>query len=477
MDEKELDFIIQEGEGQFIEFKENIDKSLAKEIVAFANSQGGRIFLGITDSGVIKGVQVTNRLKATVLDIARNCDPSINLHLEQFEDILILGVEEGTNKPYACSQGFYLRIGAHAPKLSRDEIINFSIEEGKIKFDEQINKDFNFSTDFDAEKFTQYIKLAELTQNIPVKDILITLKVARIIKNELKFTNAGVLFFAKDPSKFFMSSKVVCVNYQTNEKVHILDKKIFDNGIINNIQDAIAYAKKHIDVKYEIKTAKRKEIPQYPEESYRESIVNAVMHRDYFETSGDVMIDIFKNKIMISNPGGLVKWMKPEEFGTVSRPRNQIIAELLSKTIYVEKLGTGINRIKNAMKEAGLPAPEFKYSFSFFTTLFDITGGEGKIEGGQIGGLESGQIGGHILTERQKEIIAIIKNNPRITRIELSQKLKINPSAIQKHLVSLKKVRLIKRVGSAKSGYWEITLREENKKGKDDNKGEGEDDE
>jgi len=51
MDEKELDFIIQEGEGQFIEFKENIDKSLAKEIVAFANSQGGRIFLGITDSG------------------------------------------------------------------------------------------------------------------------------------------------------------------------------------------------------------------------------------------------------------------------------------------------------------------------------------------------------------------------------------------------------------------------------------------
>src|SRR3989338_5723320 len=386
MDEKELDFIIKEGEGQFIEFKENIDKSLAKEIVAFANSQGGRIFLGITDSGVIKGVQVTNRLKATVLDIARNCDPSINLHLEQFEDILILGVEEGTNKPYACSQGFYLRIGAHAPKLSRDEIINFSIEEGKIKFDEQINKDFNFSTDFDAEKFTQYIKLAELTQNIPVKDILITLKVARIIKNELKFTNAGVLFFAKDPSKFFMSSKVVCVNYQTNEKVHILDKKIFDNGIINNIQDAIAYAKKHIDVKYEIKTAKRKEIPQYPEESYRESIVNAVMHRDYFETSGDVMIDmskclittpfmvwntlsiqktsasqttpfkawwhivflIFKNKIMISNPGGLVKWMKPEEFGTVSRLRNQIIAELLSKTIYVEKLGSGINRIKNA---------------------------------------------------------------------------------------------------------------------------------
>ncbi|MBS3081602.1 winged helix-turn-helix transcriptional regulator [Candidatus Pacearchaeota archaeon] len=299
------------------------------------------------------------------------------------------------------------------------------------------------------------LKLAELTPNIPVKDILITLKVARIIKNELKFTNAGILFFAKDPSKFFMSSKVVCVNYQTNEKVHILDKKVFDNGIINNIQDAISYTKKHVDVRYEIKTAKRKEIPQYPEEAYREAIVNAVMHRDYFETSGDVMIDIFKNKIMISNPGGLVKWMKPEEFGTISRPRNQIIAELLSKTIYVEKLGSGINRIKNAMKEAGLPSPEFKYSFSFFTTLFDITGGEGKMSSGQIGGLESGQIGGHILTERQNEILAIIKNNPRITRIELSQKLKINPSAIQKHLVSLKKVKLLKRIGSAKSGYWE----------------------
>ena len=114
-------------------------------------------------------------------------------------------------------------------------------------------------------------------------------------------------------------------------------------------------------------------IPQYPEEAIRESIVNAIMHRDYFEKSGDVLVEIFRTRINVSNPGGLVSWMKQEDFGVTSRPRNILIANLLAKTIYVEKLGTGINRIRKAMSGAKLPKPEFRFNSSFFITLYDKT--------------------------------------------------------------------------------------------------------
>ena len=250
MDKKELDFILEQGEGQFIEFKESLDKSAAKEIVAFANAQGGRIFLGITDTGKIKGISLSNRLKSQIYDTAKNCDPSIKVDIDYFENIFIIQIAEGDDKPYSCSHGFYLRIGPNTQKLSRDEIIDFSIAQGKIRFDEQINDSFNFTIDFDEEKLDQYLKMAGLTKNLPLQDILINLKVAKMVNNELKLNNAGVLFFAKKPEQFFFTSNVVCVEYRTNEKVDILDRKIFDDGIMQNIIQAENYVLKHIDVEF-----------------------------------------------------------------------------------------------------------------------------------------------------------------------------------------------------------------------------------
>ncbi|MCK5459756.1 putative DNA binding domain-containing protein [Candidatus Parcubacteria bacterium] len=152
MNKKELKFILQQGEGQFIEFKESFDsKNLSKEIVAFANASGGKIYLGIKDNGNIKGVNITNKLKSQIQDLANNCDPPIIISLDEFENILIIKVMEGINKPYSCSFGFYMRIGPNSQKIKRDEILKLAIKCGKIRFDEQICKDFDW-TDFDDEK-------------------------------------------------------------------------------------------------------------------------------------------------------------------------------------------------------------------------------------------------------------------------------------------------------------------------------------
>ncbi len=106
MDKDELDIILAEGEGYKIEFKEGA-RGFEKDMVAFANSSGGKIFLGVTDDGKVRGIDTTNRLRSRIQDMANNCNPKIKIITDEMEDIFIIDVREGMDKPYACSSGFY----------------------------------------------------------------------------------------------------------------------------------------------------------------------------------------------------------------------------------------------------------------------------------------------------------------------------------------------------------------------------------
>ena len=186
MKKEGFDFILSSGEDQFVEFKESYDKSLAKEIVAFANAKGGKIYLGVTDKGVVKGIKITNLIKSQIQDISRNCDPSIVLNISSYKNkVLIIKVSEGNKKPYSCSQGFFMRIGANSQKLSRDEILSFAYTEGKLAFDEQVSADFIYPDDFDERKFYSYLKEANLTNINDDKILLINLGIAKKVKDKI----------------------------------------------------------------------------------------------------------------------------------------------------------------------------------------------------------------------------------------------------------------------------------------------------
>jgi len=160
--------ILELGEGQYIEFKEGIDKSLQKEMVAFANASGGFIYIGITDNSKIKGINITNKLKSQIQDIAHNCDPALVISIQELDNIIEIEVKEGANKPYSCSAGFFMRMGANFQKMKRDEILALAIKTGKIRFDEQICENFEWK-DFDNEKFEYYLKLANISNNLQEK--------------------------------------------------------------------------------------------------------------------------------------------------------------------------------------------------------------------------------------------------------------------------------------------------------------------
>src|SRR3989338_6271118 len=152
--------VIKEGEGQKIEFKEGLS-SLAPEMVAFANANGGRLYIGITDKGDVKPFSLTNRLKSQLQDTARHCDPPLQIKISGYNDgVIILEVPEGHDKPYRCKEGFFLRIGSTSQKLTRDEIIRLIHHAGKIRFDEMINEEFVYPHDFDDIEWQEFAKLA-----------------------------------------------------------------------------------------------------------------------------------------------------------------------------------------------------------------------------------------------------------------------------------------------------------------------------
>lgn len=109
-----LQYILARGENSTTEFKENVSSSLDKEIVAFANTEGETIYIGVSDQGEALGIDITNKLRSRVHNIAHNCDPEIAISLHELtqERILIVDVKESDNKPHRCSSGFYIRADA-----------------------------------------------------------------------------------------------------------------------------------------------------------------------------------------------------------------------------------------------------------------------------------------------------------------------------------------------------------------------------
>ena len=282
MDKKEFEFILKEGEGYNLEFKESFSSDISKEICAFANAVGGKILIGVTDDKKIKGIKITNRLKSQIHDLVRNFDPKLEIILEEFNNILIINIPEGKNKPFSVNGKFYVRQGTNSQQLSRDEIRGFFQKEGKITFDEKPNNKFNFKEDFNEQAFKLFLEKAKISPIINREEILTNLELIE----DSKMRNAGVLLFCNKISKFFLNAVITCVLFLGEDKVSILDRKEFEGDLHTNYQNALDYIKSKLNTEYIIKTAgPREEKLELPEEALREALLNSIVHRDYFSNA------------------------------------------------------------------------------------------------------------------------------------------------------------------------------------------------
>ena len=467
---KNLKLILKKGEDYKTEFKEKVDKSLAKEIVAFANSSGGQIYIGITDDGKIKGVDITNELKSQIEDIARKCDPQIPISLQvmQKEKILIVEVKESKDKPHRCSSGFYISSGSSSQKLNTEEIRDFMEDEDLLNFDKVPCKEFDFKKDFDKEKLFSFMDRTEIKYNRRnYIQILENLKVAKKQGSKIIFNKAGVLFFSKNLDKVFPHAEISCALFKGIDKYHdIIDRKIFNRDIINNIEDSVSFLKKNLRLEYHFpkEQLRRKEILEIPEDALREALVNAVTHRNYITEEASVTVEIYNDRVEIYNFGGLHKKLKKSEFGIKSVTRNKLIASLMLRAKYIERMGTGIKKMRSLVRKAGLKPIKFK--FTNFTTL---TFYRKPLPGGYI--IKSPEV---VAMKSLSEILSkkfglTMKRSNKIIKIlrsieigvfnidSLSKTLGVSSRSIEKDIELLKKQGFIQFKGSRKTGKYKST--------------------
>ncbi|MDP3103839.1 MAG: putative DNA binding domain-containing protein [Candidatus Methanoperedens sp.] len=408
MDRKELEMILKEGEGYKIEFKEGFN-NLDKEIVAFANSSGGRIFLGVTDEGKIKGIGISNELKSRIQDIANNCRPKIKISIDIFEKIFIINVREGEDKPYECSAGFYKRIGSNSQKMTRDEIIDFFKSEGKIRFDELIVPEFSFPKDFDENKLLKFLELAGLTKSVKTETILINLGVAKKQEGKLYFNNTGVLFFAKEPQRFIPWSVFTVALFKDYGGADIIDRKEVEGSLFEIVEEVMKFVRLYSKVAYRFTgMPQRENIYEYPFEAIREVVINSVMHKYYFEHGHNNILKFFPDRIRIEN-----YWQEPHNFilGETVFRRNHIIADLFARIHFGEKMGSGLERIKEICNKENAPFPEIKFNENYFYVTFRQS--EEYLEMAQEEKVKEALA--VVLTERQERAIEYLRENVFIT--------------------------------------------------------------
>jgi len=437
-----LELALGEGEGLKVEFKERLS-NLDREIVAFANTSGGTIYLGVDDSGKIIGIPIDNALKSQVSDIAHNCDPSIKITFQEYrhEKVLAVHVASGIDKPYRCKEGFYVRNGPSTQKLKRDDIITLINQTDKMRFDEALNEHFQYPKDFSRESLDEYLRISGITTHASAHDILVSLNAAEEIHGYLKFTNAGVLFFAKDPQRFFPESYITAIKYKTSERFSILDKKDIKGSPVSQIEQTLSFLLRHMSAEPSIMKRQsfplgaRQDIYEYSPLAVREAVINAVTHRDYLYDSSHIYIHMFPDYIEIENPGGLYRGLTLADLGKRSIRRNRLLADLLHRAGFIERVGSGFSRMENALLENNNPPLEV-VATNFFNIRFYK---------------RLNEIDQSMLTTRQLTIYQTICNSKGINKREITIQLNLGDDTTLRELNHLIKLKLITKKGIGKA--------------------------
>jgi ATP-dependent DNA helicase RecG len=249
--------------------------------------------------------------------------------------------------------------------MSNDELRIMFAENEPLPFEEKTVRGFTFD-DISQDKIRTFVKEAGIDiDSIAVSEFLRSLRVA----DESKVKNAGILFFAKDVYEYLNQAQMTLLAFKGADRLHIYDRRDVRDDLLTQFNEAVAFLKKHLNVRSEIRGVNREDIYEIPIEALREALVNALMHRDYSITGTQVSVEIYDDRVEIINPGGLPKGLSAQDLGTVSIRRNEVISDLFFRLHKVERIGMGIRKMKEALVAAGLREPIFEPN-GFFRAVF-----------------------------------------------------------------------------------------------------------
>jgi ATP-dependent DNA helicase RecG len=440
----DLHKLIESGENEKIEFKSSFNNELIETLVAFANTSGGKVIIGINQKNKITGVTINpESIQNWVNEVKQKTSPALIPEVDIIEIknkvVVVFSIQEYPIKPVAIRGKYYKRIANSNHLLNISDVVNLHLQSFNTSWDYHVNNQFKIN-DISLNKVQSTIETIKQT-GTKISDDPLTF----LIKNDLlrngQLTNAAYLLFT---GRDTVLTAIELGRFQTN--IIIKDSTRTKSDILSQIDQVMDFVKKHIN-KEVIITGQPRNIQkwQFPLEAIREIIINMIIHRDYRATS-DSIVKIFNNRIEFYNPGRLPDSITVEDLlsnNYKSTPRNKLIADFCKSIGLIEKYGSGIQRIVEFFKEAKLPHPEFRnISEGFMVTVFVNKKKDNVVD--------------NVVDKRLEFIIEIILKNNQLSAVQIAKKLDVSSRTVQRDLDKLKQEGKLKRIGSEKSGYWKI---------------------
>jgi len=428
-------------ETQDIENKEKFGDGALRTICAFANTKGGILYIGLSDEGKVKGINLNNEILKNISDkivSSLGIHPEIEVEKRKKKEILKISVKPSA-VPISFNGKYYQRVGNTTREMNPERLKEFLLK--GTNWDGLINKEASFD-DIDGETIRLFIRKARSTgrltifeENTDIKTIFEHLKLS--VRGKL--TNAAIILFGKDPQKYFINAvlRIVRLKNQTT----IIGDRLITGNLFNQVVQGEEAIKNFINVRYEIKKLEREEIWEYPLPAIREALINSLIHRDYFKYNVQTQVKIFDDYIWFYNIGGLPEGITLEDLKKPhsSVPRNPLIVHIFYLAGLIEEVGSGIGRIMDSLKSQGLSEPEFKEEMGGFSVRFykDIYTEENLRKMG--------------LNERQIMAVMYVKEKGKITNREYQEINAVSNKTAYIELSDLVKREILVNIGSGKT--------------------------
>ncbi|MHB0875041.1 MAG: RNA-binding domain-containing protein [Anaerolineae bacterium] len=366
MDEIELQQRIATWEDLHTEFKQwpVAPSDIAAAIVSFANTDGGRLILGVSNDRRVLGVDDTDRVAQTMDQVAyQNVRPPVAVLQETVSvangaTVLVVSVPKGTQRPYSTNKGlYYVRTGSGKRQASREELQRLFQASESLFYDEVAVSGASVA-DLEPSAISDLLARAypegAVPEGAPLERLLLNLRLARSLDGEVRPTVTAMLFLGREPQRFLPHAHVAAARIAGTDLASApSDSKRIEGTMPQIIDDVARFLDIHLQTSHRIEGFAPESQRELPLTALREAIVNALAHRDY-TIAAPVRVFVYDDRVEIRTPGDLPNTVTIEamKLGAVHVLRNPSIYLLLDRLGMVTGIGSGVYRMVRLVREA-----------------------------------------------------------------------------------------------------------------------------
>jgi len=457
---------IKKGESKILELKEQLpqNNSIAKTVIAFANTAGGRLIIGVDDSLDIVGIdeesifQIQEKLSSLIYDLCHpNIIPEIYTIRVESKTILVVEIFRGNLLPYwlkpkGLQDGTYIRIGSSNRVADEQTIKELQRYRMHTSFDEEGDMEYgleDLEIDIIYDAFSKISKICNIEK-------LKNLKLISSYNDKYIPSNALLITLGK-----LDNVQIKCARFKGTTMESFIDKKEFDGTLFDMLEKSMEFLQNHLHLSATIEGLQRTERHEIPLPALREIILNAIIHRDYTRNS-DIKIAIYDDIVEIISVGGLVNGLTIDDMGNGrSELRNKVLANLFRELGYIESWGSGIGRVQALCRDTKVNL-EFKEQGSFVSVIFhrpSIEKVSNSIETVDCGELPPNTAElppnyRRIMSKHAKKIILFLLDNDKIDSLDALKLLDLSQRRIREIFKELIDLELIQKIGKTKGSYY-----------------------